>query len=132
MTATEIEAGTKQIEEAIGDYLCTHNQPCAAAVYYDEGEEKPWRIADDGASERFATVEEAVAGAEAWQEAMAAESATCPEGYHAVYRDDMLVGYAPDSDDDCCAVDACLLPDYTEADLAESRRIMDRLTTDAR
>lgn len=72
MTAQEIEAGIAQIEVALGDYLCTDDQPCTACAYYDEGEEQPWRIADDHTSERFATLEEAVAGAEAWAEAMEA------------------------------------------------------------
>ena len=71
MTATEIESGVKQIEAALGEYLCTNDQPCAAYAYYDESEEKPWRIADDHTSERFATVAEAVVAAEAWAEEMA-------------------------------------------------------------
>ena len=65
------ECAIKQVEDALGSYLCTDAQPCAAFAYYDEGEGNPWRIADDHDSERFATFEEAIAGAEAWAEAMA-------------------------------------------------------------
>lgn len=70
MTANEIEAGVKQIEAALGDYCVSNSHPCAAAAYYDEGNAKPWRIADDHTSERFATLEDAIAGAEAWADAM--------------------------------------------------------------
>ncbi len=77
MDATTIELETQKIEAALGHYLCSADQPCAAAVYYDEGEEKPWRIADDGASESFGTVEEAIEGAHSWAEAMSSEGAEC-------------------------------------------------------
>ena len=66
----EIQEALKQIEAAAGDYVASGENPCGLCAYYDEGEPKPWRIADDHASERFATPGEAIAGAEAWAEAM--------------------------------------------------------------
>lgn len=70
-TTTEIETGIAAIEAALGEYLASDDQPCAAYAYYDEGEAKPWRIADDHTSESFATLDEAITGAEAWAEAFA-------------------------------------------------------------
>lgn len=68
--APDLAGSIKAIEEALGDYLCSNSQPCAAAVYFDAGESRPWRIADDGNSESFATVSEAVEAAKAWRQAM--------------------------------------------------------------
>lgn len=68
---TEIKAALDRIEAAAGDYAVSRSNPCGLAAYYDEGEALSWRIADDGASERFATADEAEAAAAEWAEQMA-------------------------------------------------------------
>lgn len=73
MSTNEIQTALDRIEAAAGDYAVSDNNPCGLAAYYDEGKEKPWRIADDQASMSFATAEEAEAEAEEWAEQMAAE-----------------------------------------------------------
>jgi hypothetical protein len=65
----EIEARLTEINEALGDTVAIHESPCGTVAYYDEGETLPWRIADDHASESFATAEEAVIAAAAWVDA---------------------------------------------------------------
>lgn len=70
MTKSQIDVTIDLIEAAAGSYRVTGSNPCGLAAYYDEGEEKPWRISDDQASESFATPQEAMEGARAWAEAM--------------------------------------------------------------
>lgn len=59
----------KRIAEAAGDYAASDHNPTGLVAYYDEGAALPWRIADDHATEVFATAEEAEQAAEAWAEA---------------------------------------------------------------
>jgi hypothetical protein len=68
--SAEIQEAIKQIEAAAGEYVASGENPCGLCAYYDEGEPKPWRIADDGNSSRFATLAEAIAEAKEWADAM--------------------------------------------------------------
>lgn len=63
-----IRAELTRIEEAAGDYAVSHKNPCGLAAYYDEGNPLPWRIAEDGASDQFATADEAADAAESWRD----------------------------------------------------------------
>lgn len=65
-----ITASLEAIESAAGSYRTSASNPCGLSAYYDEGCDKPWRIADDQASESFATAEEAEHAAAEWAEAM--------------------------------------------------------------
>jgi hypothetical protein len=64
--AEAIQAELDRIEGLLGAARCTDANPCGAAAYYDEGDDKPWRIADDHNTARFATADEAADEAEAW------------------------------------------------------------------
>lgn len=70
-----IRVQLERIEEAAGDYADGNIHPCGLVASYRRGEELPWRIADDWASEEFATAAEAVAGAAEWVKAMNADMA---------------------------------------------------------
>lgn len=63
---TNITAGIAEIESALGHALCSDSNPCGAVVQYNEGEAKPWRIADDHASEELDTLDSALAAAKEW------------------------------------------------------------------
>lgn len=75
MTPETIEAGVKKIEAAAGRYRVTHANPCGIAGYYDAGEAKPWRVADDYESQSFRTLREAVAEARRWAKVFAEDAA---------------------------------------------------------
>lgn len=64
MTEDDLE---KRLYEIIGPYKCTVQNPAGVYFYFDEGEEKPYRIADDWASENFATYEELLVAAHKWR-----------------------------------------------------------------
>jgi hypothetical protein len=66
----EIRESLARIEAAAGEYAVSHSSPCGLVAYYDEGETAPWRIADDWASERFATPDAAEDAASEWAEAV--------------------------------------------------------------
>lgn len=55
-----------EIETALGTAAASRTNPCGAAVYFDAGAEKPWRIADDSYGEDYATFEDALAAAPKW------------------------------------------------------------------
>jgi len=57
------------LNAAIGEYKTSDSNPCGVSFYFDEGEEKPWRIADDGASDSFGSFGELLAAAKEWKEA---------------------------------------------------------------
>ena len=63
-----IARGLKAIEKALGPALCSDANPCGAVVQYNEGEAKPWQIADDQHSEAFCTLEDAIAAAGGWSD----------------------------------------------------------------
>lgn len=71
-----IRTDLDRIEEALGDYATTDENPCGGAAYYDEGEAKPWRVlyCDGSIQESFATADEAIAAAESYASEMDAES----------------------------------------------------------
>lgn len=62
----EIAEALTTIEAAAGPARCTDANPCGLVAYYDGGEERPWRIADDWVSLRFATADEAAEEAATW------------------------------------------------------------------
>lgn len=62
-----------ELNAAIGEYGCTDSNPCGVCFYFDSGEEKPFRIADDHTSESFAAYEELLEAASNWKEAFDAE-----------------------------------------------------------
>ena len=64
--AGEIDAALHRIESAAGPARCSDRNPCGLAAYYDEGDDRPWRIADDHTSASFATADEAAAAAATW------------------------------------------------------------------
>lgn len=70
---TAVNDGVREIESHLGECRSSAANPCGAAVYYDAGIDKPWRISDDQWSETFATLADAVEGAKAWRVAMCGE-----------------------------------------------------------
>ena len=76
MTEAEIKAGFEAITDALGEWVASDQSPCGPVVaYFDDGESSPWRITDDWNTESFATLDEAVAGAEAWAAVYAEQDA---------------------------------------------------------
>lgn len=72
--ATELtEQQESELNAAIGKYRATAINPCGVCFYFDEGEERPYRIADDHASECFGTYQELLDAARAWKDAFDAE-----------------------------------------------------------
>lgn len=62
-----------ELNAAIGKYRASGTNPCGVCFYFDETEEKPYRIADDHASESFDTYEELLEAASDWKDAFDAE-----------------------------------------------------------
>jgi len=62
-----------ELNAAIGKYCTSDSNPCGVSFYFDEGEEKPFRIADDQASESFETYDELLDAASDWKNAFDAE-----------------------------------------------------------
>jgi hypothetical protein len=58
-----IESQLRKLEAALGSARCTARNPCGTSAYYDVGESKPWRLADDQNWESFARFEDAMAHA---------------------------------------------------------------------
>jgi hypothetical protein len=67
---TDIKAELDAIEAAAGGYAVSDANPTGLAAYYDVASPTPWRIADDGGSESFATAEEAREAAADWADEM--------------------------------------------------------------
>lgn len=70
MSAEEIAAGIAEIEAALGDYLCSPDNPTGAVVTYNPDRASPWEIRDDFCWEEYADLVEAVDSAEVWCESM--------------------------------------------------------------
>jgi hypothetical protein len=68
MRRNSTEQQLDQLEMATGNQ-CSESNPCGCSAYYDQGQKKPWRIADDHMSESYATFEEALADAPSWNPA---------------------------------------------------------------
>ena len=66
MTTMTIQDRLNAIEFALGVAAASDDNPCGAVAYHDDGEAKPWRIADDSCGESYATFEDALAAAPKW------------------------------------------------------------------
>lgn len=68
-------SNVKAIDKALREYRTTHDNPCGGCGYYDEGEEKPYRVhfCDGASDESFATLAEAIDAASAYADEMDAE-----------------------------------------------------------
>ena len=66
MTTTNIQDRLNAIESALGVAAASDDNPCGAVAYHDDGEAKPWRIADDSCGESYATFEAALSAAPKW------------------------------------------------------------------
>lgn len=57
-----------ELNATIGKYRTSDSNPCGVSFYFDQGEEKPFRISDDQVSESFSTYDELLNATIDWKD----------------------------------------------------------------
>lgn len=65
----EVMIGLREIKLALGDQLCSEENPHGAWPFFGEHGDKPWLINDDhGRTEMFDTLDGAICAAKTWKD----------------------------------------------------------------